>query len=162
MASGPSLYLPISCGPASWFCLRRAVINRSIDPAGLSEAPMSENAAKSDPRINGVLKTAWAMKASDLSVLDAALQHGSGVMLTTKGSDNDRLWSQLTEFGMMRAADVPAELLRQVEDAKGYELIDKGRDKVPVLFEILKLAKIRMQLMQVEDEMARKIVQLMA
>jgi hypothetical protein len=39
----------------------------------------------------------------------------------------------------------PADL-RHVAGGKGFELIDKGRVKVPALFEILRLARIRMQL----------------
>src|SRR5262249_17833747 len=101
---------------------------------------MSDKTGKYDPRVDEVLKTAWRMKPSDLSVLEAAMQHGSGIMLTNQGRDKARLWSQFVGLDMMRVAPLPAEFQR-VADGKCFELIDRGREKVPVLFEILKLAK---------------------
>jgi hypothetical protein len=122
---------------------------------------MSNNAAKIDQRVNQILRDAWRMKPSDLSVLDAAMQRGSGILLTNRDSDNDRLWSQLVELGLMRVTTLPPEFAH-VADGKAFELVDKGRERLPLLFDILKLARVRMQLQQVEDEMARKTLALMA
>ncbi len=48
------------------------------------------------------------MSDGDLSVMEAITQEGkSSIALTSPGSDNDRLWSELASLGWMQKEDVP-------------------------------------------------------
>ena len=100
-----------------------------------------------------ILEDMWTMSPADLSVLEAALRHESGQMLTTAGSSNDRIWSKMAKLGLMRAVDVAPDLQGGLVAARSYELLEKGRKKViPAMIELIRFVRTGIELMKVKKQ----------
>jgi|GEM_PF-4894878 len=66
----------------------------------------------------------WALKPSDLSVLQGCLTTDNSQMATPKGSNNDLFWLYLVEKKLAQEELLKAETLFE---ARSYSLIDEGR-----------------------------------
>src|SRR5262245_8731695 len=108
--------------------------------------------------MHDILEDMWNMSPADLSVLEAALRHESGQMLTTAGSSNDRVWSKMAKLGFMRAVDLAPDLQDGSVAARSYELLEKGRKKaIPAMIELTRFVRTGIELMKVKKQIEQNL-----
>ncbi|HEX8166905.1 MAG TPA: hypothetical protein VF601_14115 [Beijerinckiaceae bacterium] len=71
-----------------------------------------------------------ALGAGDRSVLEAALQNPDSQMLTTEGSANHVLWSEMAQIGWMTELPLPEGF---PEFCRIYALTEEGSSAIPDL-----------------------------
>ena len=89
--------------------------------------------SKSDKEFGPWLVEAFkGLSDGDKSVLIEGARNPGSVMMTSKGSDNDRYWASLSEIHWTEQAEVP-EALRSF-DVAAWTVTQLGAVSLPVLF----------------------------
>lgn len=89
------------------------------------------------PMYDPISKLEIALSDGDRSVLREILNRPGSQMVTTAGSPNDALWSELTRRGLMIQLEIPAEMSKaaagQDLNIKFFSITDKGQSEIPNL-----------------------------